>query len=305
MNDVRRKITMLRQFYSAKRYASTPLDYARLQKLVVHGRDQQFIPLIGFNDHPSWSRRLGKDGRFTEMELKRIAKFFHLDEITHESEEGWQLLTDRLPHEYFAVRLVEKGYGTLRSVPNSLAVPAANPSRADFLNSLLSFPARALDIQVVEIAEERGAAERHDLEEQNLLRLFRAWTKYEYQITGDSNTSGNLYVLEVSSTIGGDRAACVMIAPSVLHPNKFYTSPTVVPETLGKEERTSFKMSDKDARCTTIAFVTTQPLLDLPVPRPNSYFATLPIESVYLLAEQLATLKPSASRGICTLGLRT
>ncbi len=157
-----------------------------------------------------------------------------------------------------------------------MPLPHANPHLPPHLREVCDilargFPARDLDIQVVELAGERGAAERHELEEQSLLRSLRAWTPYAYEVTGGPDISGNLYIFEISSTIGGDRAACAMIAPSKLHANAFFISPTVVPETKAGAERASFKMSDRDARCTTIAFVTAKPLRDLPVPRPNNY----------------------------------
>jgi hypothetical protein len=303
MRDIKKKIVMLRQFYSPQRYASNPLEYQRLQKIVVEGRDQQFVGLVGFPEQSAWSKRCSGEVRFTELELKRMAKFFHLDEIVNEGEQGWQLLTDRIPHEHFVVRLVEKGYGTLRAFRGEHTKPVTNPTRVEFLHPLLSFAAGNLDIEVIEVAAERGAAEQHELQEHALLRLLAAWTPYAYRVTAEQDISGDLYVLEISSAIDGDCASCMMVAPSKLHGRSFFTSPTMVPEAKGGTEIQTFKMSDKSPRCTTVAIVTAQPLRDLPVPGVKQYFTPLSVEHLRLLATQVTEMASSVMRGTCTLGL--
>ena len=305
MNYIKHKIKLLRMFYAAHRYAPNPLESDRLHKIIVEGREQQFIPLIGINSPSTWSRLIGGQEEFSKTLLKRIAHVFHLADIAEEGEEGWHLLTDLISHPAFAARLVARSYGTLGSVHSSLAMPAKQPNRTDFLRSFLSIPAGELNINVITSAAERGAAERHELEELNLLQRLRPWTPYSYEVSGDRTLSGDLYVLEICSAIGGDNASCTMVAPSKLNARSFFFSPTIVPPSKPGEEPISFKMSDRDARCTTIAFVTPQPLRNLPEPRPGNFFAKLSIENVYLLSEQLAEMKSPIFRGICTLGLWT
>ena len=305
MKEVKHKIDVLRMFYAADRYAPSPLERERLHKIVVEGREQQFFPLIGINSQSTWSRLINDQEKFSEARLKRIAQFFHLDEIAEEGWEGWHLLTERMAHREFAAHLVAMGYGTLASVQTKLTMPAKSPNRTDFLRSLLSMPAGDLTIDVIVSAAERGAAERYELEELKLLHRLQPWTPYSYEVSGDPTLSGDLYILEVSSAIGGGNASCTMVAPSKLHTRPFFTNPTIAPPPRPGKEPISFRMSDKDARCTTIAFVTPKPLHDLPEPRLDNFFAKISIENVYLLSAQLAEMGPSVFRGICTLGLRT
>jgi len=305
VDSVYHKIKLLRMFYAADRYAPSPLDRERLHKIVVEGREQQFFPLIGIKNQSTWSRLINGQDRFSEARLKQIARIFHLDEIAEEGWEGWHLLTERMAHQEFAAYLVAMGYGTLASVQTKLTMPTKHPNKTDFLGSLLSMAAGDLTIDIIAGAAERGAAERYELEELKLLHRLRAWTPYSYKVSGDTAPNGNLYILEISSAIGGDYASCTMVTPSKLHTQAFFTNPTIAPPSRPGKEPIWFRMSDKDARCTTVAFVTPKPLRDLPEPRLDNFFAKISIEKIYMLSAQLAEMGPSVFRGICTLGLRT
>lgn len=305
MNDFRNKIAMLRRFYSPERYSANPLAYRSLQRTVVEGREKEFIPLIGFRDQTAWSKGCAGKRRFTEAELKFIARFFHLDDLVEPGEEGWELLTDLHPHEHFAVRLVRKGYGTLQSFRGAFGEPAGDAATlADFVTPLLGFVASHLDIDVVAVTGERGAAERDELEEQGLLAAFPAWTPYAYRICADQAMVGHLYLLEISSAIGGGHATCALVAPSRLHAGTFFKSAMYVPATPAGLPATSFKMSDRQARCTTIAFVTEQALPDIPAPLGDTFFAALSLEAIRLLAAQLADMPSAVFRGMGMLGLK-
>ncbi|WP_165191742.1 hypothetical protein [Caulobacter soli] len=298
----------MRRLYSPQRYSTNPLEHARLQKVVVEGFEKQFIPLIGFRDQSTWSKRCADPRIFKEAELRIIAKFFHLHELTEPSEEAWRLLTDQYSYEEFNLRLVKNAYGTFESYRGILPTPAGDSATAaDFLHALMAFSAAPLDIEVLELTRARGAAERDELEEQALLRRLPPGASYAYRLGMDRKVTGFLYVFEISSDARGRQAACAMVAPSPLHAELRFANPTLVPEPFSSAARTGFTMSDRFARCTTVGVVTDRALTALPRPAPDRNFAWLGLETIRLLARQIAdqSLQTTVYRGLFTLGLKT
>jgi hypothetical protein len=308
MNNFKHKIATLRRFYSPQRYAANAVEHDALQRIVVEGREKEFIGKIGFSLQSTWSKRCKDPTTFTPVELKIIANFFHLDDLTRPGEAGWQLLTDAYSSEEVTLRLVQHGYGTLRTFRGTLPVAAGDSATlAEFRNPFLAVPAGPLDLAVIEGRASRGAAEQDELEALPLLQLVAPRGPYAYRVAAESKAIGFLYIFELSSDANGGRAAGALIAPSRLHPDADFSSPTLVPQARGASGPGAFVMSDRYPRCTTIAFVTERPLENLPPRAEDKLFAEVSLEVAHLLAAQLARVAASSAvlRGVCMLGLRT
>jgi hypothetical protein len=298
-----KKVELLRLLFDVERYVPDSRTHYRVAHDLKHNK--RLCAWLGFQSPTVWSKTASGERPATEAELRKIAKEFHLGELVNDPDRAWLLLTDQMTFQNFAALCVDNRYGVLRDAPDFMVLRGRDkPNRADYRLPLLAIATDYAELQVMRVAvsTERGAMEDDAEKEEELFERVPPGAYYHYRIgSTEEPVSGYLTMIEVTTRSDGS-AAAQLIAPSRMHPEPFFSRQIVVPRTASIAPQRNFRMDEVIGLVDAFAFITANPLGDLPSPSEGKRFVPLSAYDVRTIAE---SLRLSGSRAPIFRGMKT